>query len=139
MSRARWRSFLPPAPRAQCNNSAAALAGIGEYNQSLSERRANAVRQSTPPQTRRRTVWSNTSTRAALVTSATRRSASGSLARISQLQLTTLLPYALGKDAGSGSGAFRLGGLPIPGQQFGDLPGRVIGNAGQASKARLIS
>ena len=35
--------------------------------------------------------------------------------------------YALGEDAGSGSGAVQLGGFPMSGQQFGDLLGRVIG------------
>jgi hypothetical protein len=35
MSRVRWRSFLPPAHRAQWNNSAAALAGIGLWLASL--------------------------------------------------------------------------------------------------------
>jgi hypothetical protein len=63
----------------------------------------------------------------------------GSLARVSQLRLTTLRPYALGEDAGSRSGAFQLCGLPIPGRQFCDLPGRVICDAGQASIASLIS
>jgi hypothetical protein len=49
-----------------------------------------------------------------------------------------LVAYALGEDAGSGSGAVQLGGLPMSGQQFGDLLGRVIGDAGQAY-TRLIS
>jgi len=43
-----------------------------------------------------------------------------------------LVAYALGEDAGSGSGAVQLGGLPMSGQQFGDLLGRVIGDVGQA-------
>jgi len=42
-----------------------------------------------------------------------------------------LVAYALGEDAGSGSGAVQLGGLPMSGQ-FSDLLGRVIGDAGQA-------
>ena len=41
------------------------------------------------------------------------------------------MSQALGEDAGSGGGALKVGGLPVPGQQIGDLAGRVIGDAGE--------
>jgi hypothetical protein len=36
---------------------------------------------------------------------------------------------ALGGSAGSGSGAVQFGGRPVPGQQLGDRPSGVVGDA----------
>ena len=39
--------------------------------------------------------------------------------------------HPLGEEAGSRGGGVRLCGFPVPGQQIGDLAGRMIGDAGE--------
>jgi len=38
---------------------------------------------------------------------------------------------ALGGDAGLRGGAVEVGGLPVPGQEVSDLPGRMVDDAGE--------